>query len=493
MGKSTEKNKTKRNLLSEFESSSDNNKIKTKRVRLDREPNVDHVEPLPRPSTSSGLSNSNTNNDFVVQLVAKNDKRKVTKKLTGKLKENLKIGKEKIEKGRSIRSTAGFEFQQPKIKSKVVVPDKTKNNQATKQTRSRIVKLPVRYLDLENDKIGKNKLDKQGHRGNKFSKVKSKIDFDHDIATIDLHTDSEITGGNEVAVEHDGVELSVNGSDLDEFSDEDSMEIEAPRSNQPHHLRQNRSQYTQNSEPGEIVSDTEDTLELEQVSQRRPAATVAATKTKVGHAGVFEKFKHLKHDPEFNDFIDSILDKKLSDKRVVQKTDPRQGNNTNKQIQESNTNANHTHKMLKSPSDTTLYSPGLMRAGCTDINNHTVIEKISNFVDNIRLDSGRDGSNSAKSRHQSAANSATRHTQQPQQRQPVLREDNPDTDGEGVTEQLLLQAEKFKARVEAPRGESRDEYCNMIMPYDYERVKSKFVTDQGLGPIDREIFISQKL
>ena len=56
-----------------------------------------------------------------------------------------------------------------------------------------------------------------------------------------------------------------------------------------------------------------------------------------------------------------------------------------------------------------------------------------------------------------------------------------------VTDQLLLQAEKFKARVEAPKGNYNDNYNDMLMPYDYEKLKSKFVKPEGLAPIDNEI------
>ena len=56
---------------------------------------------------------------------------------------------------------------------------------------------------------------------------------------------------------------------------------------------------------------------------------------------------------------------------------------------------------------------------------------------------------------------------------------------EGVADQLLLQAEKFKARVEAPKGSQS--FPDMLLPYDYEQLRSKFVKPEGLAPIDREI------
>ena len=53
-----------------------------------------------------------------------------------------------------------------------------------------------------------------------------------------------------------------------------------------------------------------------------------------------------------------------------------------------------------------------------------------------------------------------------------------------MTDQLLVQAERFKARVEAPKG---NDYNQLIMPYDYEKLRSKFVKPECLGCIDSEI------
>ena len=60
---------------------------------------------------------------------------------------------------------------------------------------------------------------------------------------------------------------------------------------------------------------------------------------------------------------------------------------------------------------------------------------------------------------------------------------NPDS--EAVTEQLLVQAEKFKAKVEALKGNQN--FVDMFMPYDYDRLRNKFVRPEELGPIDSEI------
>ena len=62
-------------------------------------------------------------------------------------------------------------------------------------------------------------------------------------------------------------------------------------------------------------------------------------------------------------------------------------------------------------------------------------------------------------------------------------------DPDVVVDQLLVQAEKFKARIEAPKGNnfSHHNYAEMLMSYDYDKLRNKFVRPEGLGPIDSEI------
>ena len=58
-------------------------------------------------------------------------------------------------------------------------------------------------------------------------------------------------------------------------------------------------------------------------------------------------------------------------------------------------------------------------------------------------------------------------------------------DPDRVANQLLVQVEKFKARVEAPKG--KYSFGELLMPYDYDRLRSKFVKPEGLAPIDNKI------
>ena len=104
----------------------------------------------------------------------------------------------------------------------------------------------------------------------------------------------------------------------------------------------------------------------------------------------------------------------------------------------------------------------------------SLIEKISNFVESIRLDNSRAKTPSSTRKHTSRSRSPirsmdTRWVERKRSRSPRARtskQHQPDTDR--VADQLLVQAEKLKARIEAPKGN----FSDFLMPYDYEKLKS---------------------
>ena len=132
------------------------------------------------------------------------------------------------------------------------------------------------------------------------------------------------------------------------------------------------------------------------------------------------KYDHLKHDPEFRHFLSEMLDER--DGRGTNSRGPTdrldnmaerkgsKGKNTKGMINEiinghhlndrsddqklseedvaQGKMANYSNmvkspNLVKSPSDTTIYTPGLRRISNEDV---SLIEKISNFVESIRLD-----------------------------------------------------------------------------------------------------------
>ena len=99
--------------------------------------------------------------------------------------------------------------------------------------------------------------------------------------------------------------------------------------------------------------------------------------------------------------------------------------------------------LLKSPSDTTIYAPLLSKiSNVNDAN--ALIDQISNFVENIRVEEQTSwhgspgvGANRLEKQHASPANPTRKEQQQTRT----------------VSDQLIVEAEKFKASVAAPQGE----------------------------------------
>ena len=439
----------------------------SKRMRsTDQDTTVDD-QTNPR-STDTGIdfNRISQNNDLIVRIVNKGGQvRSVTQKEPKPLarvqrgqRENALDHDKHPQSKKSCKPSV-------KLKSKIVVP--------SKQTRSRVIKPPARFLDNSSD--SKQVTSKKVGLGNKKgSKIKildrSKIDLEQYNA-LDFQTDSEIADGNAAAgrstVDHDGIELSVNGSDLDEFSDDENNNLD------------------QTGEPGEIL-----TSEDEQVDNTQSVAvTVHRSSGKdqsVQKVNKLDKFKHLRNDPDFNEFLDQVLDRKLSDKTSGSNSTAKgakvkgtvnsifnvnQNATCNPKAQQQGVSSvskpsNHTpqvRNLIKSPSDTTLYTPGLQKGNANSlINGVSDIEKISNFVESIRIDnstnSGRH-SNKQKMRtpefskkvpDRTPSTSAARSKQIHDAHQ---KED--EQDAERDADQLILQAENFKARVEAPRGRNR--------------------------------------
>ena len=493
MGKSTEKPRAKRKLIDELNKEHPQTSNNDKRRRYE---NSTSENPLPSTSGSRSKGMISKNNDIIVRIVANNDKRRVSQ-YNSNVCANLEAKQRKE-----------FSSKFPKVKSKVVLPG------SSKQTRSRVIRKPVRYLEQDTEINGKPRYEKprseapirgvlkdnRGVIGNKgMSKIDRQkiIDEKHlsELNKLDTHTEFEISEGNAAVganlIDHDGIELSVNGSDLEEFISDDETETQygtVSESNQDH-LQQ---------EPGEIFSDEEDTVTVTLPKEKSKDKRIP----KLASNGKFSKFQHLKDDPEFNDFLDSMLDRKLSGKvtetskvnsqnqkgkKGNDDLDIEQPNQSSKRL--SNNVVNRTHQIIKSPSDTTLYSPGLRKANNYANGETNAIEKISTFVDNMRI-TQHSGDARSTSRNRSAEERFPNNNLQDTRRSTTATYDRDSgsskqpasVDSEKTTDQLLVQAEKFKARVEAPEGRS-----NLIMPYDYEELRSKFITEEGLGPIDNEI------
>ena len=144
---------------------------------------------------------------------------------------------------------------------------------------------------------------------------------------------------------------------------------------------------------------------------------------------------------------------------------------------------------VKSSSDTTIYSPGLRKVSNEDV---SLIERISNFVEGIMLDGKNRVSRHVREDSKSMYRILVRklfkmhrvvvrmyrdmYTQRLMQMTKCSHHKH-------IADQLIVQVEKFKARIEAAKGNNCN-YSDMLMPDDYEKLKTKCVKPDGLVPLD---------
>ena len=351
------------------------------------------------------------------------------------------------------------------------------------------------------------------------SSIDTNVEIDK-LSQIDCLTSVEFAGGNdasnksggEEAIHNDGIEISINGSDVDdEFLDEEGFEDEVVEQ-QDEEERGNKK--GRNWVSSKVVKVTQNDLHNNDQSS----------------SVVGDKFSHLRNDPDFRRFLNEMLDDRdkgqqdyshgVSNSAAATPTPQRGRNLTPKGKNRGNGDQMDNHLTpttpclarlctVKSP-DTMIYSPGLKKVSNEDI---SLIEKISNFVESIRLDgkyghgksgSGRSDQLQRQSRQESPHQQCAHDVRTMIQSRDVCQSGSGDRSranssnrrearnnnesADEITDQLLVQAEKFHARVEAPKGNSQvNQFNSLLMPYDYEQLRSKFVKPEGLAPIDSEI------
>ena len=180
------------------------------------------------------------------------------------------------------------------VKSKVVLappPKLSVVEDKSKHTRSRTIKAPAHFLDHQEEvKVKKKKYDRKSGGSKNLDKSTGNggANYSQDLSqlyAIDKLSQSEIADDSRAAeVDHDGVELSVNGSDLDEFSDEED-DLRNVAGLDPPRLREeepssssnvddvqdeiDRNARVQENEPGEILSSDDEESRVVIESQNR--------------------------------------------------------------------------------------------------------------------------------------------------------------------------------------------------------------------------------
>ena len=152
-------------------------------------------------------------------------------------------------------------------------------------------------------------------------------------------------------------------------------------------------------------------------------------------------------------------------------------------------------KQMKSPSDTTIYVPGLNRmSSCGDnAGGNIMLEKITNFVDQMRIQHDQ-----ASTHSEGVASRVVRPSQRDLQEASTSRQDEvddeneelPTDDANSVANKLIVEAEQFKATIERPTGTlSDDDFFHLICHVDQNTIakieRGEYVDLEKLYPHDK--------
>ena len=222
---------------------------------------------------------------------------------------------------------------------------------------------------------------------------------------------------------YDGIEVNVNASE-DEFGSEE--------------------EFDELTEPAEVVVQPSDP-----VSDQQLASTSAG--------GQFEEFDHLRDNPAFQRYMAEIS-QKAADKAVAENIRRlSEAENRGNTVLMSNMEQKRkgVEHIQKSPSDTTIYKPAFNIVN----RQRNAIDQISNFVESIRLESAdkRDNRGRGKSTEPTA------------KKTPNKAKDN--TGAMAVAEQVILNAEQYKADLHSPKGKIHDDDVSVANPLGPSEVR----------------------
>ena len=157
-------------------------------------------------------------------------------------------------------------------------------------------------------------------------------------------------------------------------------------------------------------------------------------------------------------------------------SDPNETNQTSK-----NDVSNRVPLRVKSPSDTTLYAPGLTKT--PDRNKYCMINKISDFVESIR-NGGSVNSRGDEERERRRSNNE-------ETRPGTSREDDQTMKAKELANKLILEAERFKASLNPPKGTSHQSYPGIAQNFNdlaiEENTRGIF---KGVEPVSRVISVT---
>ena len=216
---------------------------------------------------------------------------------------------------------------------------------------------------------------------------------------------------------YDGIEVNVNASE-DEFGSEE--------------------EFDELTEPAEVVVQPSDP-----VSDQQLLSTSAG--------GQFEEFDHLRDNPAFQRYMAEIS-QKAADKAVAENIRRlSEAENRGNTVLMSNMEQKRkgVEHIQKSPSDTTIYKPAFNIVN----RQRNAIDQISNFVESIRLESADKHDNRGR---------GSKSTEPAVKKTPIKAKD--DTGAMAAAEQVILNAEQYRADLHSPKGKIHDDGISVTNP-----------------------------
>ena len=170
--------------------------------------------------------------------------------------------------------------------------------------------------------------------------------------------------------------------------------------------------------------------------------------------------------------------KGLLDNQAQMRTPNRNANSNyaSKQANGTSKGRNIWQNNLKSPSDTTLYTPGLQRTPeqMAEKIDRSLIDKISEFVETVRVTGNFDREGRVQQRVNQRGKQPTPGT--------LSANKDDEADARSAADQMILEAEKFRAAVNAPQGMQQNYYL------DRNKLFVGVVNDKGGLMDDDEFF-----
>ena len=240
-------------------------------------------------------------------------------------------------------------------------------------------------------------------------------------------------------IEHDGVVCTVNSSD-DDLSDlsetDERVEDELPGSS---YSSEGEESSSTSGSSTHSMEEEEDDEQIRHKLQNDPNYRLIMDSLL---AEKMKRSKHKKHGP-----------KRLSHgKRAFVILDREQHNQFNP------INRARRSPMIKSPSDSTLYTPALKLRQRDTVQNvggqENIVDQVSSFVDKMRLQASQRDRESSRSSHRNLVpeGNDSREYHGSDADQASSHKDDHEAHAKELTDKLILESEKFKADLVTPKG-----------------------------------------